>query len=80
MHLLCKLGVKIKSYITFKKNGKTNVGSRWEEAKEAKTILHVKQHMERELETTKENNKEFHKEFLTNIKLQLHGKKEKMDT
>lgn len=35
--------------------------------------------MERELETTKENNKEFHKE-LTNIKSQLHGKKEKMDT
>jgi hypothetical protein len=34
--------------------------------------------MERELETTKENNKEFHKE-LTNIKLQLHGKKEKSD-
>jgi hypothetical protein len=35
--------------------------------------------MERELKTTKENHKEFHKE-LTNIKSQLHGKKEKMDT
>jgi hypothetical protein len=68
MHLLCKLGIKIKSYSTFKKNGKTNVGSKWEEAKEAKSVLHIKQqHMERELKTTKENNKEFHKE-LTNIK------------
>ncbi len=35
--------------------------------------------MERELEIMKENNKEFHKE-LSNIKSQLHGKKEKMDT
>jgi Skp family chaperone for outer membrane proteins len=45
-----------------------------------KIILHVKQqHMGRELETTKENNKKIHKE-LTNIKSELHGKKEKMDT
>jgi hypothetical protein len=33
MQLLCKLSIKIKSYITLKKNGKINVGSRWEKAK-----------------------------------------------